>query len=273
MPKPGSDKKRPGSDKKRPRWRWYQPGTDYIVLCAPEAPLLEAHGRPGRVKKATTRRRLGPGYVGSAKKRRDLSAMSFTVAEPAGLSAEPPGATRSRFWPAAGDQRHDRAKRAAKRRLGAVIFVLVLIGVPAVEVFVFIEVGLAIGWLLATVLLLGTSLVGVPLLRIEGRSAIKRVSQAVSERRPTGGIAIDGALGFIGCILLVIPGFVTDALGVVLLLPLTRGLARRSISRQYARRVTSFAATAARFTSRDRRTWPPHVESTAVDDDRDELGA
>jgi len=51
--------------------------------------------------------------------------------------------------------------RPVARRLRAVLFVLVLIAVPVVEVFVFIEVGLAIGWLLATVLLIGTSLVGV----------------------------------------------------------------------------------------------------------------
>jgi hypothetical protein len=60
---------------------------------------------------------------------------------------------------------------------------------------------------------------------------------------------------------------------VVLLFPPTRALARRWISRRYADRVMSFAATAARFSSRDGGSWPPDVESTAVDDDRDELGA
>jgi UPF0716 protein FxsA len=154
------------------------------------------------------------------------------------------------------------------------MFVLVLIGVPVVEVLVFIEVGLAIGWLPATALLLGTSLLGVPLLRIQGRSALRRVSLAVSEHRPAGAAALDGALGFLGCILLVAPGFVTDFLGTLLLFPPTRALLRRWISRQYARRVMSFAATAARFSSRGRDVgWPPDVESTAVEDDRDQLGA
>ena len=55
------------------------------------------------------------------------------------------------------------------------MFVLVLIGVPVVEVFAFIEVGRAIGWLLAVVLLLGTSVLGARLLRIQGRSAVERV--------------------------------------------------------------------------------------------------
>jgi UPF0716 protein FxsA len=95
----------------------------------------------------------------------------------------------------------------------------------------------------------------------------------VSERRPPGGAALDGALGFLGCILLVVPGFVTDALGALLLFPPTRVLLRRWISRRYAGRVMSFATTAARFAPRDRAAWPADVESTAVEDDRDQLGA
>jgi UPF0716 protein FxsA len=84
------------------------------------------------------------------------------------------------------------------------MFVLVLIGVPFLELFVFIEVGRAIGWLPAVVLLLGTSPLGVRLLRIQGRSAIDRVSLAVSEHRAPARAAVDGALGFLGALLLVI---------------------------------------------------------------------
>jgi UPF0716 protein FxsA len=153
------------------------------------------------------------------------------------------------------------------------MFFLLLIAVPVVEVFVFIEVALAIGWVPAIVVLLGTSVLGVPLLRVQGRSALRRVSLAVSEGRPAGSAALDGALGFLGCILLAAPGFVTDALGVLLVFPPTRALLRRWISRRYARRVMSFAATAARFAPRDHAGWPADVESTAVEDDRDQLGA
>ena len=51
------------------------------------------------------------------------------------------------------------------------MFLLLIIGVPVLEVFVFIEVGRAIGWLLAVVLLLASSVLGVWLLRIQGRAA------------------------------------------------------------------------------------------------------
>jgi UPF0716 protein FxsA len=156
-------------------------------------------------------------------------------------------------------------------RLTAEMFVLVPIGVLVVEVFVFIEVGRAIGWLLAVVLLLGTSVLGVWLLRIQGRSAIKRVAVAVSERSAPARAVIDGALGSLGCVLLVVPGFVTDALGALLLFPLTRKPMRRWIARHYAGRVMSFVATAGRFAPGDGGR-PADVESTVVDDDRDQLG-
>src|ERR1700733_16329754 len=102
------------------------------------------------------------------------------------------------------------------------MFLLVLIGVPVVEVFAFIEVGRAIGWLAAVVLLLATSVLGARIVRVQGRLAIERVTLAVSERRAPGAAAIDGALGFLGAALLVVPGFVTDALGALLLLAPTR---------------------------------------------------
>ena len=152
------------------------------------------------------------------------------------------------------------------------MFVLVLSGVPVGEVFVFIEVGQAIGWMLAVVLLLGTSVLGARLVRIQGRSAIERVSLAVSEHRAPARAAIDGALGFLGGVLLAIPGFVTDALGALLMFPPTRTLTRRWISRHYAGRTMSFVATAGRFGSGDRGARPADVESTVVDDDPDQLG-
>lgn len=152
------------------------------------------------------------------------------------------------------------------------MFLLVLIGVPVLEVFAFIEVGQAIGWLLALILLLGTSLLGARLLRSEGRAAIERFSLALSERRAPAGVAIEGALGFLGAVLLAVPGFVTDALGALLLLAPTRKLARRWVSSHYAGRVMRFAASASRFAARDHGVRPADVESTAIDDDLDQLG-
>jgi UPF0716 protein FxsA len=143
----------------------------------------------------------------------------------------------------------------------------------ALEVFAFIEVGLAIGFALATGLLVATSLLGLLLLRVLGKAAVERISLAIAERRAPGRAALDGALGFLGCVLLVAPGFVSDGLGVLLVFPATRALVRLWIARRYARRVMAFAASAARFSSRGRGPWPADVESTAVEEDQGRLDA
>jgi UPF0716 protein FxsA len=153
------------------------------------------------------------------------------------------------------------------------VFVLpALVLALAVEVFAFIEVGQAIGWLLAVLLLLGTSLIGTQILRIQGRAAIAGVSRAVAERRGPGPAALDGALGFIGGVLLVVPGFVTDALGALLVFGPTRALARRWTSHHYAGRMMSFAGATARFAPGGRAGRPADVDSTAIDDDLGRLG-
>jgi UPF0716 protein FxsA len=157
------------------------------------------------------------------------------------------------------------------------MFLLALIAVPVLEVFVFIEVGEAIGWLWALVLLIGTSVIGGQLLRIQGRLAIERVSLAIAGRGAPGRAALEGALGFLGCALLVIPGFVTDFLGLLLIFAPTRRVAARWVSRRYADRVLGFAQSAGRFapggfTPRRGPMGPADVESTAVEEDPDQLG-
>jgi UPF0716 protein FxsA len=147
------------------------------------------------------------------------------------------------------------------------MFLLFVIVLFAAEVAAFVAVGHAIGWLWTVLLLFGTSLVGWQVLRIQGRAAIERVSRAVSERGAPGRAALDGVLGFIGGVMLVVPGFVTDAVGVLLLLGPTRALVRRSISRRYAGRVVRFASATGRFTPGGWAARPADVESTAVEDD------
>jgi len=151
------------------------------------------------------------------------------------------------------------------------MFLPALAGLLVVEVLAFVEVARAAGLLLAVVLLFGISLLGTRLLRVQQRLALERVSLAVSERRASAPAAIDGALGFLGGVLLVIPGFVTGALGALLLFKPTRALMRRWISRRYAPRLLRFAARAQRFGPGGRRSPPADVESTAVDYEPDQL--
>jgi UPF0716 protein FxsA len=165
------------------------------------------------------------------------------------------------------------------------MFVLALILVPILELVVFVEVARAIGWLLAILLLLGTSLLGVRLLRVQSQAAIERFSLEVYERRAPARAAIDGALGFVGGLLLVVPGFLTDILGALLVLRPTRTLTRRWISAHYLGWTVGFLATAGRR-ARNRggpqaysgtppasgSTPPADFESTVVEDDPEQLG-
>jgi UPF0716 protein FxsA len=149
------------------------------------------------------------------------------------------------------------------------MFLLALVAVPLLELAAFVAVGLAVGWLPAIALLAGMSLLGVVALRTEGRAALAGVSLAASERRPPGPAALDAALGLLGAVLLVVPGFVTGALGAVLLISPTRHALRRTLSRHLARRVMRFWVVAERFSPRAR---PADVDATAIDDDRAQLG-
>jgi UPF0716 protein FxsA len=152
------------------------------------------------------------------------------------------------------------------------MLLLALLAVPLVEVLAFVAVGLAIGWWLAVALLLGTSLLGVLVLRAEGRAALARVSLAASERSSPGPAAVNAALGLLGALLLVVPGFVTDALAVPLLLGPTRALVRRLLSRHLARRVTRFVVVARRFGPSAAPTHPAEdIEATAIEDEPRQL--
>lgn len=151
------------------------------------------------------------------------------------------------------------------------MFLLILVGWAVAEILVFVEVGHAIGWPAAILILLATSVLGTQLLRIQGRAAFARVSLAVSERRAPGRAALDGVLGFLGAMLLVLPGFVSDALGALLLLPPTRKLAQRWLSRHYAGRAMRFVANTGSFASRAGGRQADDVDSTAIDDDREAL--
>jgi len=151
------------------------------------------------------------------------------------------------------------------------LFLALLIVFPVAEVTAFVLVALAIGWLWALALLITTSVLGAGIARRQGRAAIGEVSRAIVERRPPGSAALDGALGSLGGLLLAIPGFVTDALGVLLLVPPGRRLARRWISTHYGARVMRYAAGASRFTRGGPQRRPADVDSTAVEEDTGRL--
>jgi UPF0716 protein FxsA len=103
---------------------------------------------------------------------------------------------------------------------------------PVAEMAAFVAVALAIGWLPAVCLFLATSLLGLLVLRRSGRKDFDRFRDAFG-RDGIRAIHLESpGLGpMLGGILLVFPGFITDALGALLLVPPVRRQLRRLIAR------------------------------------------
>ncbi|HEX4101350.1 MAG TPA: FxsA family protein [Pseudonocardiaceae bacterium] len=114
---------------------------------------------------------------------------------------------------------------------------LVLLVATIVELTVLIAVGHAIGVLATIGLLILTSLVGAVLLRSEGARALGAVVEVLRARRPPHRELLDGMLITAAGVLIILPGFVSDLLGLLLLLPPIRSLVRRRILRSASRRT------------------------------------
>jgi UPF0716 protein FxsA len=127
----------------------------------------------------------------------------------------------------------------------ALVLVLVFIVVPIVELFVLIQIGQAIGILPTIALLILDSVLGALLMRSQGRAAWRRFNRALAEGRVPGREVIDGALVIFGGALLLTPGFLSDILGLILLLPPTRALVRRVLVARFGARLVASATTGA----------------------------
>lgn len=117
------------------------------------------------------------------------------------------------------------------------LLVLLFIVVPLLELWVIIEVGGLIGIAPTIGLLLATSLAGAALLRAQGRSAWRRFNEALAEGRMPHREVFDGALVLLGGALLLTPGFITDGVGLALLIPPTRAGIRSLLSRLVVGRI------------------------------------
>jgi len=118
------------------------------------------------------------------------------------------------------------------------LLVILFIVVPIAELYVIIQVGQAIGIWPTLGLLLADALLGSLLLRHQGRSAWRRFNEALAQRRFPGKEVADGVLIVVGGTLLLAPGFLTDIVGLLLLIPPTRAIARGLLRRFTVGRFT-----------------------------------
>jgi UPF0716 protein FxsA len=111
-------------------------------------------------------------------------------------------------------------------------FLIVLfIVVPIAELYVIVQVGEAIGIWPTLALLLADALLGSFLLKHQGRGAWRRFNEALAQGRFPGKEVVDGLLIVVGGTLLLAPGFLTDIVGLILLIPPTRAIVRSVLRR------------------------------------------
>jgi len=117
------------------------------------------------------------------------------------------------------------------------LLILLFLAMPIAELYVIVQVGQAIGLLPTLAILLLDGFVGAALARSQGRAAWERFNGALSAGRVPARETFDGAMIILGGALLLAPGFITDAIGFLLLLPPTRSMLRGAVARLATRRI------------------------------------
>lgn len=136
------------------------------------------------------------------------------------------------------------------------VLLVLFIAVPIAELYVIVRVGDAIGVLPTLALLVVASFLGAALARSQGRAVWERFNRALAAGRVPGREVFDGAMVILGGALLLTPGFLTDVVGLLLLLPPTRALARRGLAALVLRRG------AVRIGTQAYGTWRTRGESS-----------
>ena len=109
-------------------------------------------------------------------------------------------------------------------------FLLLLIGVPIIEIYLFIKLGSQIGPFNTILLIFVTAFLGVIYARYEGFNTLRSgMSQIVKNELPVYEIISGAALAF-AALLLILPGFATDFLGLIIIFPPTRKLIFKKVS-------------------------------------------
>lgn len=166
--------------------------------------------------------------------------------------------------------------------MGFILFVL-LLGVPLAELYVIVQVSQGIGFVETVLLLIGVSIAGAYLLKQQGLGTLARLQETLARGEMPHRELVDGALILFGGALLLTPGFITDAVGLVLLVPPTRALfkgATRSLFARWAKqrvapgmRIYNATVTGVerRDATRSRSTTPREESSPQLPHDGDDF--
>jgi UPF0716 protein FxsA len=117
------------------------------------------------------------------------------------------------------------------------VLALLFIVVPVAEIYLLIQIGQAIGAWWTVLLLIADGILGSFLVKREGAKAWRSLQDALRDQRMPARELADGALILIGGTLLLTPGFLSDVAGLFCILPVTRPVARRALTRVITRRL------------------------------------
>ncbi len=120
----------------------------------------------------------------------------------------------------------------------AVLFVVV----PILEIYLIVRLGQAVGPWWTILLLIGAGVLGSVLVKREGGRAWRALQDALASHRMPATELADGALILIGGTLLLTPGFMSDVVGLFVILPFTRPVARRALAAVVRRRLVVMTA-------------------------------
>lgn len=129
-----------------------------------------------------------------------------------------------------------------RRRVPWWVLALLFVVVPVAEIYVLIQIGQVIGVWWTVLLLIADGVAGSWLLKHQGGRAWTALREALAAHRMPAKELADGALILVGGTLLLTPGFLSDVLGAFFILPFTRPVARRVLTRYLTRRFVGGAA-------------------------------
>lgn len=160
------------------------------------------------------------------------------------------------------------------RRSWRLFLLVAFVIVPLIEIYLLVQVGQVIGAGWTILLLIATAAAGTWLIRREGSRAWHALTTALQTGRMPATELADAGLILVGGALMLSPGFVTDAVGIFLILPFTRPVCRRLLAGAVARRLLPTGPPGAPGASRGpnaRRPGPGStgsvVQGEVVDDD------
>ena len=114
---------------------------------------------------------------------------------------------------------------------------ILVIGIPLIEIYLFIKIGSQIGAFNTVLLILTTAVVGVAYARFEGFNTLKSgIAQLVKNEMPVYEIISGATLAF-AAFLLILPGFATDFIGILLVIPISRKILLNRLIKKNKQRV------------------------------------